>query len=198
MAYLYRHIRLDKTEPFYVGIGSDPLYKRAKERTRRNKIWTDIVLKTDFEVQIILDDLTWEEAKEKEKEFITLYGRKNCGTGTLANLTDGGDGTVGFIVDEAGKIRTSRVHRNKKVSAETREKISQRLKALKKSPEFIEKFVEESIKYSKSIRKKVLCKDTGVVFESAAEAASFYGVGRTCICRQITGIRKNKFNLTYL
>ena len=31
MAYLYRHIRLDKNEPFYIGIGSNELnnYKRA-------------------------------------------------------------------------------------------------------------------------------------------------------------------------
>ena len=31
MAYLYRHIRLDKNVPFYVGIGDDKegLYKRA-------------------------------------------------------------------------------------------------------------------------------------------------------------------------
>ena len=29
MAYLYRHIRLDKNEPFYIGIGSDTNFKRA-------------------------------------------------------------------------------------------------------------------------------------------------------------------------
>lgn len=28
MAYLYRHIRLDKNEPFYIGIGSDSNYNR--------------------------------------------------------------------------------------------------------------------------------------------------------------------------
>ena len=195
---MYRHIRLDKNEPFYIGIGSDKVYKRAKEKSRRNKVWNDIVLKTDFEVEIILDNLTWEEAKLKEKEFISLYGRKDYGTGSLANLTDGGDGAVGFIVDEIGKMRSSRVHKNKKVSIETRKKISQSLRCLQKSPDFIKNFVKESIKYSKSIRKKVLCKDTGTIFESASEAASFYGVSRTYICRQITGIRKNKLNLTYL
>ena len=29
MAYLYRHIRLDTNEIFYIGIGSDINYKRA-------------------------------------------------------------------------------------------------------------------------------------------------------------------------
>jgi hypothetical protein len=31
MAYLYRHIRHDKNEPFYIGIGSDNNYKRSKQ-----------------------------------------------------------------------------------------------------------------------------------------------------------------------
>ena len=34
MAYIYRHIRLDKNEPFYIGIGSDVegKYKRANRK----------------------------------------------------------------------------------------------------------------------------------------------------------------------
>ena len=38
MAYLYRHIRLDNNEVFYIGIGSDSegYYKRAKSHKYRN------------------------------------------------------------------------------------------------------------------------------------------------------------------
>ena len=32
MAYVYRHIRLDKNEPFYIGIGSDANYSRSRGR----------------------------------------------------------------------------------------------------------------------------------------------------------------------
>lgn len=39
MAYVYRHIRLDKNEPFYIGIGSDNKYSRAKQKTGRNDRW---------------------------------------------------------------------------------------------------------------------------------------------------------------
>lgn len=197
MAYLYRHVRLDKDEPFYIGIGSDRLYKRAKERTRRNHIWNKIAEKTEFEVEIVLDNLTWEQAKEKEKEFIALYGRKDCGTGTLANLTDGGDGTVGLVVDEEGRMRSSRVHRNKVLSAETKAKISTTLKARPVSQETIERLVNAGLEYSASRRKKVLCVTTGEVFESAEKAAAFFGVSRTYIVRQINGVKKNKFNLIY-
>jgi hypothetical protein len=102
MAYLYRHIREDKNEPFYIGIGSDSTYKRANQtkKERRNNIWNKIVSKTFYKVEILFDDLTWEEACNKEKEFIALYGRIDNGTGLLANMTNGGDGSLGIIKSE--------------------------------------------------------------------------------------------------
>ena len=38
MAYVYRHIRLDKNEPFYIGIGKDDSgeYKRANHIGNKN------------------------------------------------------------------------------------------------------------------------------------------------------------------
>lgn len=97
MAYVYRHIRLDKNEPFYVGIAKDE-YKnceRAYSKYYRNKHWHNIINKSHYEVEIILDDLTWEEACKKEIEFIKLYGRADLKTGSLVNMTDGGDGFKG-------------------------------------------------------------------------------------------------------
>jgi hypothetical protein len=198
LAYLYRHIRLDKNEPFYIGIGSDCSYKRANERTRRNKIWNDICKKTEYSVDILCDNLKWEEACEKEKEFIKLYGRINKKNGTLSNLTDGGDGVFGLIVSKNARKRTSETHLNKILSTETKEKISKSLKLKVKSRENIDIFLKASLIYSKSIRKKVLCIDSGDIFESAQEAAAFFGVSRTYICRQVSGARKNKFNLKYI
>jgi hypothetical protein len=112
MAYLYRHIRLDTNEIFYIGIGSDSLgkYKRAYSKYERNKYWQNIVNKTSYEIEIMLDNLTWEEACEKEKEIIKLYGRKDLNEGTLVNMTDGGDGMVGFISKQKG-IPLSEEHR---------------------------------------------------------------------------------------
>jgi len=92
MAYLYRHIRLDKNEPFYIGIGSDDNYDRANSKNSRNPHWTNITNITDYEIDIMLEDLSWEQACKKEREFIAFYGRKDLGLGTLSNLTDGGEG----------------------------------------------------------------------------------------------------------
>jgi len=94
MAYLYRHIRLDKNEPFYIGIATH--LKRAYDKSsRKNKIWQSIIKKTPYEVEILFDDLTREAVLEKEKEFIALYGRIDKDTGTLCNLTDGGEDFTG-------------------------------------------------------------------------------------------------------
>lgn len=100
MPYLYRHIRLDKNEPFYIGIGSDDggKYKRAFDKHKRSSFWNKIVSKAGYEVEIILDDLTWDEVCLKEIEFIKLYGRKDLNEGTLCNLTGGGDGMLGVKV----------------------------------------------------------------------------------------------------
>lgn len=93
MATVYRHIRLDVNKVFYIGIGKSD--KRAYDKNGRNQYWKNIVNSTDYRVDILFDDLTWEEACEKEKEFISLYGRIDLGKGTLVNLTDGGEGSNG-------------------------------------------------------------------------------------------------------
>ena len=65
--YLYRHIRPDKNEVFYVGVGSNTT-RRAWERRKRNQMWNNVVNKVgSFEVDMILNYLTEEQAEEKEK-----------------------------------------------------------------------------------------------------------------------------------
>lgn len=104
MAYLYRHIRLDKNEPFYIGIGSDRYFKRSKNTTHRNDIWKRIFNKTPYRIEILFDDMPLHEIKEKEKEFISLYGRIDNKTGILANLSAGGDGMFDVTQSVRDKI----------------------------------------------------------------------------------------------
>ncbi|MGI9143624.1 MAG: NUMOD3 domain-containing DNA-binding protein [Fluviibacter sp.] len=106
MAYVYRHIRLDKNVPFYIGIGSDHKYKRAYSSHNRNHHWKNITRKTDYKVQIVLDDLTWEEACKKEKELIALY-KRNYENGLLCNLTAGGEGNTNPAPETRYKISIS-------------------------------------------------------------------------------------------
>lgn len=103
MAILYRHIRIDKEEIFYIGIGETEF--RAYNKDSRTKHWKNIA-KKGYKVEILFIDLTWEQAIEKEKEFIKLYGRKDLGLGTLVNMTNGGEGTVGYKHTDISKEKT--------------------------------------------------------------------------------------------
>lgn len=102
--YLYRHIRLDIGEPFYIGIGTkrykNSEYSRANIKSVRTNYWKNITNKTEYEVEILLESDDYEFIKQKEIEFIALYGRRDLGKGTLVNLTDGGDGSIGYIPSE--------------------------------------------------------------------------------------------------
>lgn len=110
--YLYRHIRLDKNEVFYIGIGTKSKndikynkYHRAFSKCNRNQFWHNIVSKTEYKIEIILESDSRDFIIEKEKEFIKFYGRKKLKLGTLCNLTDGGDGVITW--DEESKIKHS-------------------------------------------------------------------------------------------
>lgn len=104
MAYVYRHIRLDKNEVFYIGIG---VGHRANQKSRRNPHWVRIVKKAGYRIEIMIDDLTWEQACGKEVEFISLYGRRDKKMGTLVNMTDGGEGMCGYVASEETRRKIS-------------------------------------------------------------------------------------------
>lgn len=114
MPHVYRHIRLDTNVPFYIGIGMDDKFKRAYETgKRRSEWWNRITAKAKYEVEILFENVPIEFAKEKEKEFIKIHGRIDLGTGTLINLTDGGDGCNGWKATEETliKMRAASIHR---------------------------------------------------------------------------------------
>lgn len=139
MAYLYRHIRLDTNMVFYIGIGIRANHRRSRTIVGRNEYWKNIVNKTKWEAEIILDDLTIEEANKKEMEFIAIYGRADLGSGTLVNLTNGGDGTSGHIVSETTKKMLSKINIGKRLSDDHKKKISQAHLGKNFTPDTIQK-----------------------------------------------------------
>lgn len=120
--YVYRHIRFDKNEPFYIGIGKERNFKRAYSRHDRNYHWNNIVKNTQYEVEILFENLTSEEAAKKETEFIKLHGREDLGLGPLCNLTDGGDGSTHYRHTPEARERIRQAAKN--ISQETRDKMS--------------------------------------------------------------------------
>lgn len=95
MAYVYRHIRKDINQPFYIGISlSKNNHNRAHEKAKRNPYWKNIVAQTDYDIQILFDSVSNDFAIAKEIELIALYKRIQDG-GSLCNMTLGGEGTKG-------------------------------------------------------------------------------------------------------
>ena len=135
--YIYRHIRNDTNEVFYVGKGKifsrkNP-YERAYTNRYRNPHWRNIVSKTEFEVEIMMEFEAETEALAKEIEFIQLYGRRDLGTGTLVNLTDGGEGMSGHKQSPEHRLKNSKAKLGKTLSLELREKLSAQRRGVPKS-----------------------------------------------------------------
>lgn len=112
--YVYRHRRLDDFSIFYIGIGYLKNYKRAFSKENRNRYWKNIVNKHGYQVEIIAENLTKEEACDLEIFLILQYGRKDLGEGRLVNMTSGGEGTFGRIMEDwqRQKLREERSGEN--------------------------------------------------------------------------------------
>lgn len=120
--YIYELWDPIKVEPFYVGKGKDSKRsKRYLEHIKRamglkqfkdnnkhklNRIRKIILTGFKPEIRIVFKTCDESEAFEKEKELISFYGRRDKKTGSLTNLTDGGDGCSGrhFSEEERKKI----------------------------------------------------------------------------------------------
>lgn len=146
-AYVYRHIRLDKNQPFYIGIGRTENYARAFNKRERSNQWKAIAEK-GYEVEILFDDLTWEQACQKEKEFIELYGRIDKKNGTLINFTDGGEGVVNYVYTNQVRKNISIAQRGnqnwklRKSTDDWKRKISEKNKGKKRTQEFKDRMSE--------------------------------------------------------
>lgn len=206
MAYVYRHIRLDKNQPFYIGISKNDKYgscKRAKSDYGRNVIWRRIVEKSDYEIEIMMDGLTWDEAKQKEIEFIKLYGRINNNTGILSNMTDGGEGGLGVVVSEETRKKRSEISRRKGISRETREKMAQKLRG-RPLPDWQRKLLSEAGKGKnvswcwRKIDQYDLSGNFIQTFDSLTSAAKILGVQQGNITKVLAKKRNHTGGFIFL
>lgn len=215
MAIVYRHIRLDKNMPFYIGIGKTE--KRAYQKCFRNNIWNQIISKTNYDIEILFDNLSWEQACEKEKEFIKLYGRIDLKTGILANQTDGGDGNNNL--SEEARKRISLANKGNKYgigykhTESERKKISQALlgKPNKSSTKF-KKGESSWLKGTKGLVKAnkgsftkenypkarpVINIENNILYKTIREAAIDNNINEKTLWCMLNKKVKNKTKLTY-
>lgn len=133
--------------PFYVGKGKgDRAYHHLTEArkeitTDTNRLKINIIQKilregNDPTIQFVETGMDEEKAFEFECVLISEIGSVDLGTGTLANMTDGGEGSVGYKHSKQAieKIRFSQ--KEKIVSDETKRKLSEYVS--KNNPMFLD------------------------------------------------------------
>ena len=175
MALVYQHTRLDTNDVFYIGISSN--YKRAYQKAdKRNIIWGRIVKKTDYKIDIIAEDLTWEQACKLEIELIAKHGRIDLGNGTLANLTSGGDGSFNRIQTQEEKEKRANSIRGMKRNDETKRKISLAHKGKVFSDESKKRMSDAHIGQISANAKIVLDLQTGIFFDSLRSACELLNI----------------------
>jgi hypothetical protein len=83
--YTYAYLREDRT-PYYVGKG------RGTRAYRKDRVGVKPPNNKN-RILILKKDITEEEAFKHEIYMISVFGRKDLGTGILHNRTDGGEGS---------------------------------------------------------------------------------------------------------
>ena len=121
MALVYRHRRNDTSEVFYIGIGVSKY--RSTDTHNRNKHWHNIVNKHGYTAEIILENISWEQAQQLEILLISQYGRIDTQNGSLVNMTDGGEGTSGAKLNKATRDKMSTYAKTRKWSVATLDKL---------------------------------------------------------------------------
>ena len=205
---LYQHVKIIDNEVFYIGIGNN---KRAYNKINRNIHWKRIVNKYEYRVEILSDNLTWENAQEAEIQLIKLYGRINLKTGPLCNMTDGGEGCVGHVYSEKtierfkeiGRQRMTEKYKQymlsfnigKFVSEETRKKSSIANKGRKNSE--LSKLNISKGKINKPIitSLSVINTETNEIWSNMKTCARDNNINYSTLITYLKGIRPNKTNL---
>lgn len=208
---VYRHVRLDTNEVFYIGISISGKKRRAYTNDNRNKHWHNIVnkIKGEYRVDIIFDDLTVKEAQEKEKELIALYGRRDLNKGPLCNLTNGGEGVLGIRFTEETCKKMS-IDRKGRKHSEARKLAMKGILAGENNPNFGKKIPDWHKEINRKAqlgrkhtlshvenraekhRKKVIDLSKNIVFESIGAAAFAFDVSIPTMGRWV---KKEKHNL---
>jgi group I intron endonuclease len=160
----------------------------------------------NFNHDILFDNLTKEEAEQKEVELIAYYNSNNVDYGY--NMSIGGEsGSKGYKYSDEQKKRMSEVHSGKNNGmygkrhaketiekdriAHLKENLSEdtiyKMSIAKKGKKRDRKSVEKQIA---TISNKVICIETSITYSSIKEAGELNNIDPSCISKVCRGKRK--------
>lgn len=151
-----------------------------------------------FDIEIIAECDNETELSKLEKFFITFY---DCKSPNGYNLTEGGEGVSGFTFPTDIIQRIAAKNKGRKLSENTRRKMSESRKGHPVSDKTRQKLsianMGKSHPVSEATRKKlsdnrpnkrkVICVETGEIFESLAAAAKWAGITDSFMCKICKG-----------
>ena len=189
---VYRHIRKDNGNVFYIGMGSR---RRPTSKSDRNNHWHNIVNKCGYKVEVLAEGLSIEDALELEEFIISEYGQEN-----LTNKTSGGEC---WSHNNETKELLRQMNLGKKMSDASKRKRIETLNKLygkgssPKTNEGLER-IKEAQRGNNHSGKKVIDKETGVVYDSLSKACRELGFSRSTINMQLIGKKKRQeYNKLY-
>lgn len=193
MYCVYKHIRLDSDTVFYIGIGD---IKRPYSRKSRNTYWQNIVNKHGYRVEIVYDNLSWEEACSWEMYLIGIYGRYNKSNGPLVNMTDGGEGSLGCTPSIETRQKISAHYKGKKWDDERRIAFKEKKKPVSDDTRFKMSVCRRGHLHHNA--KRVVNKSSGQVYLTARDAANSINMKYTTLLNMLRGLVNNKTEFEYI
>lgn len=156
---IYIH-KLKKDNRVYIGITKQRPKKRWQNGLgyKHSSYFYNAIKKygwENFEHIILFENLTKEEAENKEKKLIKLYKSNIKGYGF--NINEGGSAPT---MTEEQKIKISNSEKGKIVSNETKRKISENIK------KYYKKYgaTENMKKHYQKVIKPIICVETGTIY----------------------------------
>ena len=178
--YTYAYLREDKT-PYYIGKGTG------------NRIYsTNRIIKPPKDKSRIIylkQNLTETEAFRHEIYMISVFGRKDLGTGILYNMTNGGDGSSGWVPSEEYRKKMSEAKKGKTHSEDSKKKMSVAQKGKTLSEEHRRKMSEANKdktlseehrrKISEAHKGKIASEETKIKLSEAQKGNKNHNYGKT-------------------
>jgi hypothetical protein len=106
--YVYVYYDPRNGDPIYVGLGRGQRAFKHWKKKANNPFFQNVLNKIRAQgltprIEFVSQDLTLNTASKLEIELIKLYGRRSDDTGTLTNITEGGEGFKGMKQSEKHK-----------------------------------------------------------------------------------------------